>query len=99
MQAQLYTVDGESNWLVDCLLAQDDSLSLGAEAASDHTSFQMAGIPSVLVTQKNRGYLYHSVADVAGQVDCEAIAAAVAPVVAAVSAILTSGASSPRALH
>ncbi len=99
LQAQLYTVDGESNWLVDCLLAQDDSLSLGAEAASDHTSFQMAGIPSVLVTQKNRGYLYHSVADVAGQVDCEAIAAAVAPVVAAVSAILTSGASSPRALQ
>lgn len=79
LQAQLYTVDGESNWLVDCLLAQDDSLSLGAEAASDHTSFQMAGIPSVLVMQKNRGYLYHSVADVAGQVDCEAIAAAVAP--------------------
>lgn len=73
----LFTTDGESNWLSGLLLQQNSGLSLGAETASDHTSFQLAGIPAVLLMQNGRGYLYHSAADVAAQIDLYALGNAV----------------------
>ena len=65
----LCTMDGEANWLTGLLQEQNASLAIGAETASDHASFQLAGVPSVLVMQNGRGYLYHSAADVASQID------------------------------
>ena len=81
------TTDGTSNWVSDLLQQKNAGLSLFSETASDHTSFQLAGIPSVLLMQNGRGYLYHSAADVAGQLDLYAIAGAVQTAAAAVQEI------------
>ena len=70
------TMDGEANWLSDLLQEQDPGLERRAETASDHASFQLAGVPAVLLMQQDRGYLYHSSADTAGQLDLYAIAGA-----------------------
>ncbi len=67
------TTDGEPNWLTDLLRSQDVSLTLIAETGSDHTSFQLAGIPSVMLTQNGRGYLYHSAGDTAEELNPYAI--------------------------
>ena len=70
------TVDGEANWVSDLLQKKNPGLESGVETASDHTSFQLSGIPAVLLMQRGRGYLYHSAADTAEQLDLHAIAAA-----------------------
>ena len=70
------TTDGQTNWVSDALQKQAPGCSLAAETASDHSSFQLAGVPSVLLTQAGRGYLYHSVADRADQLDLYAVAEA-----------------------
>ena len=70
------TVDGEANWVSDLLQKKNPGLESGVETASDHTSFQLSGIPAVLLMQRGRGYLYHSAADTAEQLDLYAIAAA-----------------------
>ena len=84
------TVDGEANWVSDLLQAQDPALARQAEAASDHASFQLAGVPAVLLMQDGRGYLYHSAADTAGQLNGYAIASAADHAVAAVREIASS---------
>ena len=81
------TVDGEPNWVSDLLQRHDPSLERRAETASDHASLQLAGVPSVLLMQDGRGYLYHSAADTADQLDLYAIAAAADTAVAAVREI------------
>ena len=45
------TTDGQDNWVSDAPQKQDPGFSLAAETASDHSSFQLAGVPSVLLTQ------------------------------------------------
>lgn len=75
------TADGESNWVSDFLQEKNSNLPLKAETASDHVSFQLNGIPSVLLTQNGRGYLYHSVADTSDQLDLNEISKAVETVV------------------
>ncbi len=57
------TTDGTANWLTDLLLDKNNLLNIGREDASDHAIFQLAGIPSVLITQNGRGYLYHTAGD------------------------------------
>lgn len=71
------TMDGEANWLSRLIMAEDDTLNLITETASDHAAFQHAGVPAVLVTQNGRGYLYHSVADTAGHIELSDISRAV----------------------
>lgn len=88
---QLCTTDGESNWLTDLLQGKNTSLSIAAETASDHTSFQLAGIPSILVMQVGRGYLYHSAADVAGQIDLSRLAGASQTTSAALLEVMGAG--------
>ena len=61
--ALVCTMDGEANWVSDLLQQQDSALRRGGETASDHASLQLAGVPSVLLMQNGRGYLYHSAAD------------------------------------
>ncbi|MBC8536485.1 M20/M25/M40 family metallo-hydrolase [Feifania hominis] len=90
------TTDGEGNWLVDLLASLAADLPLGAETASDHTSLQMVGVPSVLLMQQGRGYLYHSAADVASQLDLAAIASAARLVSAAVQTVASPGTASYR---
>ncbi len=85
----LYTTDGGSNWISDLLKQKNVSLSLSSETASDHTSFQLAGIPSVLFMQNGRGYLYHTAADVAEQLDLYTIAGAVQTAAAAIQEIVS----------
>ena len=85
----LATTDGEDNYLTDLLCRQNGTFTVSAETASDHTSFQLAGIPSVLVMQNGQGYLYHSAADTANHLDLHAIADAAAAVTAAVEEILS----------
>ncbi|MDY3985727.1 M20/M25/M40 family metallo-hydrolase [Dysosmobacter sp.] len=75
------TMDGEANWLSD-LLREKSGARLEAETASDHASFQLAEVPSVLVMQSGRGYLYHSAADVADQIDLYRVAGAATAVTA-----------------
>lgn len=70
------TTDSQANWVSDALQKQAPGCSLAAETASDHSSFQLAGVPSVLLTQAGRGYLYHSAADRADQLDLYAVAEA-----------------------
>ena len=70
------TMDGEANWVSDLLQEKDPSLERGAETASDHASLQLAGVPSVLLMQDSQGYLYHTAADTADQLDLYAIASA-----------------------
>lgn len=67
------TTDGEPNWLSDALREQDSALALDAETASDHAAFQLEGIPSVLLMQNGQGYLYHSAADTADNIDLYAV--------------------------
>lgn len=71
------TMDGESNWLSRMFLSKNSELNFGVETASDHSSFQLIEVPSVLITQKDRGYLYHSVADTAEHVDLSKIEEAI----------------------
>ena len=85
------TMDGEANWLSDLLQEQDPALARGAETASDHASIQLAGVPAVLIMQQGRGYLYHSAADTADQVDVYAIAAASETAAAAARQVCSGG--------
>lgn len=81
------TADGEANWVSDLLRQECPALELDAETASDHTAFQLAGVPAVLLMQDGQGYLYHSAADTVDQLDLWAIAGAVRTVIAAVEEI------------
>ena len=83
------TTDGEENWLTELFHQKDTSLPLAAETASDHTSFQLSGVPSVLLMQNGRGYLYHSAADTADQIDLCAVADAVKITAAVVEEIIS----------
>ncbi|MGN1084852.1 MAG: M28 family peptidase [Lachnospiraceae bacterium] len=94
----LSTTDGESNWLCDLLREQDSTLEVLTETASDHASFQLAGIPAVLLMQKGRGYLYHSVADTASQIDQEAVAQAAKLAAEAVSRVMSKESASYQSL-
>lgn len=85
--SKVCTMDGETNWLSDLIGQKNASFMMGAETASDHASFQLAGVPSVLVMQNGRGYLYHSAADVASQIDLYTLAGAAQTVTAAVQEI------------
>ena len=82
------TMDGSGNWLTELLL-EDADLPLQAETASDHASFQLAGIPAVLVTQNGRGYLYHSMADTADQIDLTQVEQAAEMVLSAVKEVIS----------
>ncbi|MDO5400613.1 MAG: M28 family peptidase [Eubacteriales bacterium] len=88
------TMDGQANWLSDLLTAQ--GLELTAETASDHASFQLAGIPSVLLTQKGRGYLYHTAADRADQLNLDPIAQAARLTAQTVQTVAASGSRQDR---
>ncbi len=57
------TTDGLDNWLTKLLKDKDSTLTFGLEENSDHAIFQLAGIPSVVMTQEGRGYLYHAAGD------------------------------------
>ena len=92
------TMDGEANWVSDLLQEKDPSLERGAETASDHASLQLAGIPSVLLMQDGEGYLYHSAADTADQLDLYAIAAAADTAVSAAAEICSPDTASYRKL-
>ena len=92
------TMDGEANGVSDLLQEKDASLEQGAVTASDHASLQLAGVPSVLLMQDGQGYLYHSAADVAGQLDLYAIARAAEAAVAAAAEICSPETGSYRAL-
>lgn len=81
------TMDGEANWLSDLLQQKGPEVERGAESASDHASFQLAGVPSVLLMQQGRGYLYHSAADTADHLDVYAIASGAETAMAAVREI------------
>lgn len=81
------TMDGEANWVSDLLQEKNPELARDAETASDHASLQLAGVPSVLLMQDGQGYLYHSAADVADQLNPYAIAEAAETAVAAAAEI------------
>ena len=81
------TMDGEANWVSGLLQEKDPSLERGAETASDHASLQLAGVPSVLLMQDSQGYLYHTAADTADQLDLYAIASAAETAVEAAAEI------------
>lgn len=91
----LCTMDGDTNWLSD-LLTQDTDIPLKVETASDHASFQLAEVPSVLLTQDGRGYLYHSVADTASQIDLTQVAKAAEMVIAVIQQAASAGTPSFR---
>lgn len=63
------TMDGKTNWLTDLFLEKNSDLKIDTETASDHSSFQLISVPAVLLTQKDRGYFYHSVMDTADYID------------------------------
>ena len=92
------TMDGEANWVSDLLQEKDPSLERRAETASDHASLQLAGIPSVLLMQDGQGYLYHSAADTADQLDQYAIASAAETALAAAREICAPETASYREL-
>ena len=92
------TMDGEANWVSQLLQEKDAGLELGAETASDHASLQLAGVPSVLLMQDGQGYLYHSAADTADQLNLYAIARAAEAAVAAAEEIASSDTPSYRKL-
>ena len=92
------TMDGEANWVSGLLQEKDPSLERGAETASDHASLQLAGVPSVLLMQNGEGYLYHSAADTADQLDLYAIASAAETAVEAAEEICSSETPSYREL-
>ena len=92
------TMDGEANWVSGLLQEKDPSLERGAETASDHASLQLAGVPSVLLMQNGEGYLYHSAADTADQLDLYAIASAAETAVEAAEEVCSSETPSYREL-
>ena len=92
------TMDGEANWVSDLLQEKDPELARDAETASDHASLQLAGVPSVLLMQDGQGYLYHSAADTADQLNPYAIAGAAETAVAAAAEICSPETGSYRAL-
>lgn len=96
--ALVCTMDGEANWVSDLLQQQDSALRRGRETASDHASLQLAGVPSVLLMQNGRGYLYYSAADTAEQLNPYAIARTAERAGAAVKEILSADTPSYRAL-
>ena len=81
------TMDGEANWVSDLLQEKNPELTRDAETASDHASLQLAGVPSVLLMQDGQGYLYHSAADTADQLDLYAIAEAAETAAAAAAEV------------
>ncbi len=85
--AMIATVDGSPNYLTDLFTAHAEALPLGAETGSDHATFQLSGVPAVVVTQQGRGYLYHTMGDTAGALDAEAIHASAALTFEAVAEI------------
>ena len=92
------TMDGEANWVSDLLQEKDPELARDAETASDHASLQLSGVPSVLLMQDGQGYLYHSAADTADQLNPYAIAGAAETAVAAAAEICSPETGSYRAL-
>ena len=92
------TMDGEANWVSDLLQEKEPALDRDAETASDHASFQLAGVPSVLLMQNGQGYLYHSAADTADQLDLYAIARAADAAAAAAEEICSADTGSYRTL-
>lgn len=92
------TMGGEANWVSDLLQEKDPELARDAETASDHASLQLAGVPSVLLMQDGQGYLYHSAADTADQLNPYAIAGAAETAVAAAAEICSPETGSYRAL-
>ena len=92
------TMDGEANWVSDLLQEKDPALARSAETASDHASLQLAGIPSVLLMQDSAGYLYHTAADTAAQLDVYAIASAAETAVEAAEEICSPDTPSYQAL-
>ena len=92
------TMDGEANWVSDLLQEKDPELARDAETASDHASLQLAGVPSVLLMQDGQGYLYHSAADTADQLNPYAIADAAETAVAAAAEICSPETGSYREL-
>lgn len=92
------TTDGQGNYLTELLLAQRPSLPLIQASGRSHTAFQLAGVPSVLLTQQGRGYLYHSVADTAGLLSQEDLASAADTAIDAALEVLSSGTGSYRDL-
>ena len=96
--ALVCTMDGEPNWVSDLLQTQAPGLERRAETASDHASFQLAGVPSVLLMQDGQGYLYHSAADTADQLDLYAIARAADIAVAAAEEICSPATASYQSL-
>ena len=92
------TMDGEANWVSDLLQEKNPELARGAETASDHASLQLSGVPSVLLMQDGQGYLYHSAADTADQLNPYAIAEAAETAVAAAEEICAPETGSYRAL-
>ncbi len=92
------TTDGSENYLTELLMLNDQALTLGAESASDHASFALAGIPAVLVMQKERGYLYHTMGDTAEQLNQAAIYRAAKLVADAAKKILSPKTDSYRAI-
>ena len=92
------TMDGEANWVSDLLQEKDPELARDAETASDHASLQLAGVPSVLLMQDGQGYLYHSAADTADQLNPYAIAGAAETAVAAAAEICSPETASYREL-
>ncbi len=92
------TTDGSPNWLTDLLLAGDDTILPGKETASDHAIFQLAGIPSVLITQEDRGYLYHTMGDTVDQLDVDVIRTAASMVADVTEQIASADTTSYQAL-
>ena len=90
------TMDGSTNWLSDLLLEKNGDAVLGAETASDHASFQLAEIPAVQVSQNGRGFLYHTMADTADQIDLASVAEVVNMVTAAVQEVMSPDSASYR---
>ncbi len=91
----LFTMDGEKNWLTD-LLQGYDNIPLEKGTLSDHSSFQLAGIPSVLMSQNSNGYVYHSVADTADCVDLCVLSDAAVLVTSAIKEIASADTASYR---
>lgn len=92
------TMDGEANWVSDLLQEKNPELERDVETASDHASLQLAGVPSVLLMQDGQGYLYHSAADVADQLNPYAIARAAETAAAAAAEICATETGSYQAL-
>lgn len=73
----LCTLDAQSNWIAQLLRDICPDMALLSRADSDHASFQLAGIPAVLLSQRGQGYLHNSSGDLASQLDTQTIGQAV----------------------